>query len=112
MSNRSGNQQIYVMDMDGSRVTRLTDGPGESIGPAFSPGGTKIAFTSNRGGSPQIYVMNADGSYVVRLTAPPGANGDPRLQPRRSPNRVLVRSRWEFADLRDVRGRIARKPPD
>jgi Tol biopolymer transport system component len=64
MSNRDGDEQIYVMDMDGSRVSRLTNGPGVSFGPAFNPEGTNIAFTSYRDGTPQVYVMNADGMHV------------------------------------------------
>ena len=36
--------------------------------PAWSPDGTKIAFTSHRDGDAQIYVMDADGSNQTKLT--------------------------------------------
>lgn len=36
--------------------------------PAWSPDGSKIAFTSNRDGNPEIYVMNRDGSGLRRMT--------------------------------------------
>src|SRR5439155_7770129 len=36
--------------------------------PAWSPDGTKIAFTSNRDGDTEIFVMNADGSGQTQLT--------------------------------------------
>ncbi|HXG71042.1 MAG TPA: hypothetical protein VNJ04_10595 [Gemmatimonadaceae bacterium] len=71
-SNRDGNEEIYVMEADGSGVHRLTDAAGSDANPAFSPKGNLIAFESNRAphaGKPEIYVMNADGTGdPVRLT--------------------------------------------
>lgn len=63
------NWEIYVMNADGSGVTRLTDHPAVDQSPAWSPDGSKIAFTSARAGVPiGVYVMNADGSDVRRIT--------------------------------------------
>ena len=45
------------------------------VTPAWSPDGTRVAFTSYRGGNPAIWIMNADGSQPVRLT-PEGDWGD------------------------------------
>jgi TolB protein len=67
-SNRDGNQEIYVMDADGTRLRRLTTAEGNDANPAFSPRGDLIAFESNRDGTPEIYVMKADGSDQERLT--------------------------------------------
>jgi Tol biopolymer transport system component len=67
-SNRDGNFEIYLMNQDGSGLTRLTDDPGEDARPAWSPEGTRIAFESNRNGNFQIYVMNADGTNLNPLT--------------------------------------------
>jgi Tol biopolymer transport system component len=61
-SNRDGNQEIYVMNPDGSGQTRLTNNPASDSSPSWSPGGTKIAFMSLRSGAPAIWVMNANGS--------------------------------------------------
>jgi Tol biopolymer transport system component len=73
VSGRDGNGEIYVMNPDGTGVTRLTNDPANDSQPAWSPDGSRIAFISNRGGSPlsghyEIYVMNADGTNVTQLT--------------------------------------------
>ncbi len=57
------------MNADGLGQTRLTTNPAGDGEPAWSPDGTKIAFTSDRDGNSQIYVMNAaDGSGQTNLT--------------------------------------------
>ena len=61
-SNRAGNQEIYVIDADGTGLRRLTNAAGSDANPAFSPKGDLIAFESNRDGTPEIYVMKADGT--------------------------------------------------
>jgi hypothetical protein len=66
-SNRDGNFEIYVMNADGSGVTRLTNNPANDW-PSWSPDGKRIAFDSNRDGNFEIYVMNADGSGQTNLT--------------------------------------------
>jgi len=69
MSGRDGNAEIYVMNVDGSNLRRLTHHPAGESSPTWSPSGSQIAFTSDRSGRPQIYVMNSsDGSGVRRLT--------------------------------------------
>jgi TolB protein len=61
--------EIYVVDADGSNLTRLTDTPskpngevGNSVSPAWSPAGDHIAFLTDRTGRWEIWVMRADGS--------------------------------------------------
>ena len=43
-SARDGNEEIYVMNADGSDPTRLTDSPSAETWPAWSPDGSQIAF--------------------------------------------------------------------
>lgn len=78
-SHRDGNAEIYVMNADGSNVTRVTrstrsvstqSGTTASFdnAPAFSSDGRRIAFTSFRDGHGEVYVANTDGTGQMRLT--------------------------------------------
>jgi len=73
------------MQVEGSSITRLTTTT-QDDGAAWSPEGTKIAFSSFSGGiygQWQIYVMNADGSGVTQLTSTSTrSNRDPVWRPR------------------------------
>lgn len=67
MTYAQSSDDIYVMNSDGSGVTRLTFNGG--MMPAWSPDGSKIAFSSWRDrDNMEIYVMNADGSDQARVT--------------------------------------------
>ncbi|MBX3066591.1 MAG: PD40 domain-containing protein [Anaerolineae bacterium] len=63
---------LYVMDADGSNVQPLTSGLFRDTVPAFSPNGTRIAFSRTTPGivvpTPQVWIMNADGSDAVQIT--------------------------------------------
>jgi TolB protein len=63
------NQDIYVMDADGSNLCRLTYDAANNSSPAWSPDGKQLAFFSSRDRIDGIYVMQADGSNVRRLLA-------------------------------------------
>ncbi len=56
------NNELYVMNIDGSEQTRLTKTPGSESGAVWIDGGKRIAFTAESEGKPQLWVMNADGS--------------------------------------------------
>ena len=74
-SDRDGNPELYVMDLDGGSSTRLTDNDFFDGNPDWSPDGSRIAFTSDGDGNLDLYVMDADGSDVARLTRDAGYQG-------------------------------------
>lgn len=59
---------IAVINADGSGYVNLTNSSATELHPAWSPDGTKIAFTSDEPGLNQIFIMNADGSNKAQLT--------------------------------------------
>jgi Tol biopolymer transport system component len=68
VSERDGNSEIYLINVDGTGLLRLTDDAGADVDPAWSPDGKRIAFSSDRSGGLEIYIMDADGSNPVRRT--------------------------------------------
>jgi tricorn protease-like protein len=80
-SDRDGNDEIYVMNADGSNQTRLTDNSASDSSPSCSTDGSKIVFVSTRDGNAEIYVMNSDGSNPTRLTDSSGLDFDPSFSP-------------------------------
>jgi len=77
VSNASGNEDIWSMNLDGSELTQLTDYEGVDQYPAVSPDGKKIVYSSDIKGSWQIVVMDWDGSNKKQLTFNPERNGYP-----------------------------------
>jgi WD40-like Beta Propeller Repeat len=61
--------EVYVVDVDGRNLKRLTTTPlqpngalGNSAAPAWSPDGQYLAFLTDRSGKWEIWLMRADGS--------------------------------------------------
>ncbi len=78
VTDRDGNDdEIYVMNADGTGVINLTNSAGNDSEPDVSPDGTKLAFRTERDGADEIYVMNADGTGVMNLTNNAGEDFSP-----------------------------------
>ncbi len=66
MSDRAGNNEIYVMDADGGNLRNVTRHASYDGEPSWSADGEKLAFTSHRGGD-GVYIMDALGDPPRRL---------------------------------------------
>jgi len=83
-SDRSGSNEIFLMESDGSNVRQTTNVGKRGVAsrvPDWSPDGKQIVFQSNRDGNAELYVMDADGRNVRRLTSTPEEEGAPAWSP-------------------------------
>lgn len=70
-SNETGNNDIYLIDVETRTITQLTSNPARDNGASWSFDGETILFTSNRDGNDEIYSINRNGQQVRRLTNTP-----------------------------------------
>jgi TolB protein len=68
-SNRDGNEEVHVMDVDGSAVRNVTNHAAADIPNGWSADGEWLLFGSTRDRlGRDVYPMRPDGSGVTRLT--------------------------------------------
>jgi TolB protein len=86
ISGRTGLPQVYMMDSDGTNVSRMTDG-GYATSPSWSPDGQFLAFAWNRKygpgapGGTDIYVMEIASRRWIQLTHDIGVCDFPTWSP-------------------------------
>jgi tricorn protease len=69
---------LWVTDLNGHGLRRLTSTPAVERDPHFSPDGKLVAFTSNRSGGNSVYTVPVEGGDATRLTwhpSPSAARG-------------------------------------
>jgi Tol biopolymer transport system component len=77
VSIRNDIAEIYVINSDGTNLTRLTsDTTISNLYPEWSPDGKKIVYVQGHGDA--IYVMNSDGTNQSRLSTNAGDDWDER----------------------------------
>ena len=74
-SARDGNNEVYMMDSDGSGVTNLTNNPASDYAPAGNPQNGNIVFVSDRDGTPDIFVLR--NGVATNLTQNPAQDTNP-----------------------------------
>jgi len=58
VSNRDGNDELYMMDYDGHNQTRITFNKNKDYMPAWAVDGRTVAYTSYEQGSAGLYLLN------------------------------------------------------
>ncbi len=81
-SGTDGNdREIYVMNIDGTRLQQLTFNNDLDRFPSFGPKGEWIVFSSDRDGDDEVYTMKSDGTAVTRVTYSAGYDIRPSWSP-------------------------------
>jgi len=97
-----GFYHVFEMQLDGSGLRQLTDGPFHDLDPFYLPDG-RIGLTSTRVRSrtlcfwvqaATLFVMNADGGGLQPLTA----NNVNEFTPAMLPDGRILYTRWEYMD--------------
>ncbi|MGO8672661.1 MAG: TolB family protein [Capsulimonadaceae bacterium] len=79
-----GPSRLYTAGIDGSGQTPVGNGISGDTGPAFSPDGNQIAFSSSRlTATPQVFVVDADGKNPHAVTHNSGTKTSVSFQPTR-----------------------------
>jgi Tol biopolymer transport system component len=82
-SNRMGNWDIHLIDLETLSLTSLAAGLFTDVQPSFSPDGNRIAFQRQTGTDLDwdIFVMNVDGTEIRNLTNSVGPDRRPTWSP-------------------------------
>jgi Tol biopolymer transport system component/DNA-binding winged helix-turn-helix (wHTH) protein len=78
-STRSGAEEIWVANTDGSNPIQVTSmGGPQCSNPRWSPDGRKILFNSRRDGSSDLYLLDPETVELRRITSDPAEEFEPR----------------------------------
>ncbi len=81
VSDRSGTDDIYLMDPDGSNQTRLTEKAHVYSMPAISPSGRRIVYVGRFQNQDQVFSVSPKGGTPDRLTSATGPKKLPCFSP-------------------------------
>ncbi|MBQ9874671.1 MAG: hypothetical protein IJM30_09420 [Thermoguttaceae bacterium] len=95
---------IFRVNVDGTDLTQLTDGPWDDIDPCLLPNGRVVFVSERRGGygrcharpcpSYTLHSMNPDGSDIVALSVHETNEWAPTVDK----NGMIVYTRWDYVD--------------
>lgn len=81
LGNATAPEEIFVIASDGSRETRVVQGPGRNSSPLWTPDGSRLLFLSNRTGTTSLWsIAMQDGRATGTAELVKADIGDVRLQ--------------------------------
>lgn len=80
-SNRTGDWETFVVNVDGSGLRQLTESPGQDGFTSWSPHGDAVVMDSERDGDFEIYILDLATSEVSQLTDNDAWDGEPAWSP-------------------------------
>ncbi|MDY0291158.1 MAG: Tol-Pal system beta propeller repeat protein TolB [Desulfuromonadaceae bacterium] len=81
ISTASGHKELYLSDIDGYNVRRITNHRNLVLNPDFSPQGRELVFTSYRENNPDLYRRSIFNATEARISAREGLNIAARYSP-------------------------------
>src|SRR3972149_5307848 len=70
-SDRAGNQDLWILPIDGEDMIQLTTEPTPDWAPRWSPDGKEIVFYAYRSGNRNVWIMPAEGGPARQITNDP-----------------------------------------
>jgi Tol biopolymer transport system component len=115
-SDRAGNQDLWILPIDGGDLIQLTSEPTPDWAPRWSPDGKEIVFYAYRSGNRDVWIMPAEGGPARQLTDDPAEDYVPTWAPdgtriafvsRRGGNRDIWVMKADGRELRQLTTRPA-----
>ncbi len=69
---RDGDQDIFSISPNGSKLKKIVDTNSRDGAQTLSPDGKLLAFTSNRSGDFELYLLDLENDELKQLTSSPG----------------------------------------
>jgi hypothetical protein len=99
---------IFKVNVDGSHLVQLTDGPVNDFDPCWLPNGRIVFISERRGGYGRchprpvpvytLYSMNANGSDIIRLSHHEANEWHPSVDR----NGMIIYTRWDYVDRGNI----------
>jgi TolB protein len=81
ISTRTGTEELWVMDYDGTNQRRITSLGALTLTPGWSPDGERLVYTSFSKGGSDIYISSRRGGGRIKLKSGVNLNVSPAFSP-------------------------------
>jgi TolB protein len=102
VSDTDGDQEIYLLDPESGKSSRLTNNGTADEEPRWSHDGRQIAYVSRETGDKEINVVDKEGNQLSRLTNNPGLDASPRWSPAEQKLAYVSELEEEGNDLTEI----------